>query len=325
MEHNQSLTASFKQLKIDASLPETANPNVHGASGKVLDLEGVTEQLLGEPSPRLPRGVTECVAALDEVMDGHGRMGWGKFPPPSRGSSPSGLFPRAGTIGGMSSINRERIRELIQERGTTARAVSREIGGGDTLLRDILSGKSRNARGDTLPRIAAHFGVPLEDLLIEDKDAPAPRHAITALPLLGKVQAGAWLEIDDLTQSEPEMLSAALDRRYPQARQWLREVEGDSMNARNIFPGDIAHIVELVGSGVNLNTGMIVEVTRYRAGGALREITLKEVEVADDGRMTLWPRSSNPKWQEPIRLIEEGDGEATVQVTGLLLAKITRF
>jgi len=97
------------------------------------------------------------------------------------------------------------------------------------------------------------------------------------------------------------------------------------MNARNIFPGDIAHIVELVGSGVNLNTGMIVEVTRYRAGGALREITLKEVEVADDGRMTLWPRSSNPKWQEPIRLIEEGDGEATVQVTGLLLAKITRF
>ena len=228
----------------------------------------------------------------------------------------------------MSSINRERLRELIKERNTTARAVSRELGGNDTLLRDILSGKSRNARGDTLPKIAAYFGVDLSDLLIEDGDAPRARSStpsMTALPLLGKVQAGAWLEMDDTSQVEPQMLSAALDRRYPQARQWLREVDGDSMNARNIFPGDLAHIVEIIGSGVNLNSGMIVEVTRHRAGGSLREITLKEVDVADSGQITLWPRSTNPKWQDPVRLTENGDQDVQVEITGLLLAKITRF
>lgn len=228
----------------------------------------------------------------------------------------------------MSSINRERLRELIKEHKTTARAVSRELGGNDTLLRDILSGKSRNARGDTLPKIAAFFGVDVSELLIDDSDAPRPRSStpsMTALPLLGKVQAGAWLELDDTSQEEPQMLSAALDRRYPQARQWLREVEGDSMNARNIFPGDLAHIVEIVGSGVNLNSGMIVEVTRYRAGGSLREITLKEVDVADSGQITLWPRSSNPKWQDPVKLTDDSDQDVQVEITGLLLAKITRF
>lgn len=141
--------------------------------------------------------------------------------------------------------------------------------------------------------------------------------------MIGPVQAGAWLALDDSDQDEPPMWPAAHDRRYPQARQWLREVQGDSMNARNIFPGDLAHVVELIGAGVNLNTGMIVEVTRTRAGG-LREITLKEVEVTDGG-LVLWPRSTNPRWKDPVRLDDGSTGEIEVEVTGLLLAKITRF
>jgi SOS-response transcriptional repressor LexA len=146
---------------------------------------------------------------------------------------------------------------------------------------------------------------------------------ITGLPVLGSIQAGAWLAIDDSNQDEPEIRPAARDRRYPHADQWLREVQGDSMNARNIFPGDFVHIVDLTGAGVNLNTGMIVEVVRTRAGG-LREITLKEVEVTADG-LVLWPRSTNPRWSEPVRLDHEDGGDIEVQVTGLLLAKITLF
>lgn len=121
------------------------------------------------------------------------------------------------------------------------------------------------------------------------------------------------------------MWPAAYDRRYPQARQWLREVRGDSMNARNIFPGDLAHLVEIVGSGVNLNSGMIVEVTRTRDGGGLQEITLKEVEIEDSGNVVLWPRSTNPRWKDPVRLDDVEGSDLEVMITGLLLAKITRF
>ena len=144
----------------------------------------------------------------------------------------------------MVSIDRDRLRALIQERGTTARAVSRALGSNDTLLRDILSGKSKNARGDTMAKIADHLGVPVSEFFngidLPDDEGQAPQLAV--LPMVGPVQAGAWLALDDSSQDEPQMLSAALDRRYPSAKQWLREVRGDSMNARNIFPGDLVHM-----------------------------------------------------------------------------------
>lgn len=205
------------------------------------------------------------------------------------------------------------------------RAVSRAVSDNDTLVRDILSGKSRNPRSDTMAKIADHLGVPVSELVPSgDTGSPEILERFAELPLLGPVQAGAWLVIDDMSQEEPQTYPAAYDRRYPQARQWLREVQGDSMNARNIFAGNLAHIVELVGSGVNLNTGMVVEVTRSRDGGALREITLKEVEVTDSGAMLLWPRSTNPRWKDPIRL-DDVAGDIEVEITGLLLATITRF
>lgn len=227
---------------------------------------------------------------------------------------------------GMISIDRDRLRALITERGTTPRAVSRAIGSNDTLVRDILSGKSKNARGDTMAKIADHLGVPVQEFFIgvELPDNHAPSATFAELPLIGPVQAGAWLALDDTSQEEPQMMSAALDRRYPHAPQWLREVRGDSMNARNIYPGDIVHLVDLISSGVNLNTGMIVEVTRTRDGGALREITLKEVEVSEVG-LVLWPRSINPRWKDPVRLDDGEHGDTEVEITGLLIAKITRF
>ncbi|MDY6922781.1 MAG: helix-turn-helix domain-containing protein [Pseudomonadota bacterium] len=225
----------------------------------------------------------------------------------------------------MSTIDRERLRQVIKDRGMSPRAVSRAVSDNDTLVRDILSGKSRNPRSDTMAKIADHLGVPVSELVPSgDTGSPEILERFAELPLLGPVQAGAWLVIDDMSQEEPQTYPAAYDRRYPQARQWLREVQGDSMNARNIFAGNLAHIVELVGSGVNLNTGMVVEVTRSRDGGALREITLKEVEVTDSGAMLLWPRSTNPRWKDPIRL-DDVAGDIEVEITGLLLATITRF
>lgn len=173
----------------------------------------------------------------------------------------------------------------------------------------------------TLQKIANAAGVAAPAALAT---MAALRPETTELPLIGPVQAGAWLLVDDSAQDEPTFLTAALDRRYPHARQWLREVRGDSMNARQIFPGDLAHIVDLGEAGINLNSGMIVEVTRYRDGGSLREITLKEVEVGDGG-LTLWPRSTNPRWAEAVKLDEGAAGDLDVQITGLLLAAIRRF
>jgi len=225
----------------------------------------------------------------------------------------------------MISINRDRIRELIAEQKTSARAVSREVGNNDTLIRDILSGKSRNARGDTMAKIADYFRVPVRELMLNTQESELSETPLSELPLLEPIQAGAFREVDDSAQDEPKSETVALDRRFGHAAQWLRPVEGDSMNGRHINPGDLAHIVEFISSGIALTTGRIVEVTRSRAGGALREITLKEVEIIEDGSVLLWPRSTNPRWKDPIRLDDDSGGDVTVEITGVLLAKITRF
>lgn len=173
----------------------------------------------------------------------------------------------------------------------------------------------------TLRKIAEAAGLDLPDALaIGPALTPVPGQ----LPLFGPVQAGAFLLVDDSDQDDPPTVPVLLDPRYPHAPQWLREVRGDSMNARGVFPGDLAHIVDFAAAGINLNTGMVVEVTRTRDGGGLREITLKEVELTPEG-VVLWPRSTNPRWKDPVRLDDDTGSDIEVQITGLLLAKITRF
>lgn len=312
-------------MQVSGGASESAHSDITHTSFELIQPEGVAEQSLGKPDARYASDGAISITAADELGNRHAARNRGNFPPSSRATSPLGEITPYGTIGAMISIDRDRLRQLIQERGTTARAVSRAVGSNDTLVRDILSGKSKNARGDTMAKIAEHLGVAVGDLMtgVEGPDDTA-QEQLSELPMIGPVQAGAWLALDDSIQDEPTMMAVAVDRRYPQTKQWLREVRGDSMNARNIYPGDLAHIVEIIGSGVNLNSGMIVEVTRSRDGGGLREITLKEVEVRDDG-LVLWPRSLNPRWNEPVRLDDDSGSDVQVEITGLLIAKITRF
>lgn len=213
--------------------------------------------------------------------------------------------------------------EALKASGLKPHALAKKAGVAPTTITRPLNDPSFpfTPKAATLRKIAVAAGVTVPEALAA---MSVVRPETTELPLIGPVQAGAWLLVDESSQEEPTYLTAALDRRYPHAPQWLREVRGDSMNARQIFPGDLAHIVDLAGAGINLNTGMIVEVTRYRDGSSLREITLKEVEVTDDG-LVLWPRSTNPRWKDPVQMTDGQSGDIEVQITGLLLAAIRRF
>lgn len=173
----------------------------------------------------------------------------------------------------------------------------------------------------TLRKIAEAAGLDLPQGLSVAPSGPA---SVENLPMIGPIQAGKWAEIDESVQDEPVFFSVVADRRYPHARQWLREVKGDSMNARGVMPGQLAHIVDILDAGINLNTGMIVEVTRSRDDGALREITLKEVEISAQG-IRLWPRSTNPRWTDPVILDDGRSGDIEVRITGLLLQAVQRF
>lgn len=218
----------------------------------------------------------------------------------------------------------DRLRQKRQDRGLSAEDLATRVGRSVSAIRNQENG-TNGIPAPLAKKYAAALGTTAGWILYGDDtpDAVLPP-TMHELPIIGPIQAGAWLALDESAQDDPVFFNAVADRRYPHARQWLREVRGDSMNARGINPGDLAHIVELTGAGVNLNTGMVVEVTRSRDGGSLREITLKEVEITDGG-VVLWPRSTNPRWKDPITLGHEAPGDLEVQITGLLLQAIKRF
>lgn len=237
---------------------------------------------------------------------------------------PAGDFPvHSCNVSDLSDVARQFLAQAVKASGMAPYALARKAGVAPTTITRPLNDDSFKftPKLATLLKISEASGVPLPADVF---DGPAIPVRVGELPVIGPVQAGAWLEVDDTGQDEPPTMAVALDPRYPHARQWLREVKGDSMNARGIQPGDFAHLVDFGGAGVELRSGQVVEVTRIRAGGALREVTLKEVEITPDA-ILLWPRSSNPKWTEPVRL-DNGDGEdVEVQVTGLLIQAIKRF
>lgn len=217
------------------------------------------------------------------------------------------------------------MREALNKTGLAPYALAKKAGVSPTTITRPLNDPefSFTPKPATLMKIAQAAGMDLPgSLRVPTRSGPVQAGQ---LPLIGPVQAGAWLALDETAQDEPQMIDATMDRRYPHAKQWLRTVNGDSMNLRNIFDGDLAHIVDWTDAGVQLTTGMIVEVSRYRAGGGLREVTLKEAEVRP-GATILWPRSTNPRFQDPIRLNDgDEDSDIEVRITGLLLNAIRRF
>ena len=228
----------------------------------------------------------------------------------------------------MATLDRDRLRALISERKLSPRALSRLVGENPYLVRDILSGKSRNPRSDTLSAIASGLDVPLSSILKDDAgDYSAPFWvAPTFLPVRHRVCAGAWVEMDDAAQVFPASAQpVAPDSRYAQWPQWLEEVQGDSIDLL-IKPGSFAHVVDAIEMGYAARAGDLVVVERRRDGGALRERTIKQVAIARH-RVELWPRSANPQWATPL-IISSGakpDDGMEVEIVGLVVGAYSSF
>lgn len=149
-------------------------------------------------------------------------------------------------------------------------------------------------------KYARKFKVSLEWLLTGRGDIPAGstvlpyESELEGLPLLGNIQAGAWVEAVEAPEGAGvEMVQVVRDPRFPHARQYALKVVGDSMDLD--YPdGSVVTCVSFADSGLALTEGMIVHVERHQAGGQLVETTLKQVQRRN-GKIHLVPRSSNPR------------------------------
>lgn len=198
---------------------------------------------------------------------------------------------------------------------------------------------------DTQRRLTAALGADINELMVVLHDRsgrpasswtpvvvtptfdPGRRSEPGHLAIRDRVQAGAWLMADDdHSQVEPATYPAVKDPRFSYADQWMSEVVGDSVNALNIFDSDLVHCVDIASTGYSPRTGDVVEVERLRFDGSERELTIKQVEVTPTG-ILLWPRSTNPRWRDPLEMTEGLNQTEGVQVRlrGLVLASVRRI
>lgn len=195
---------------------------------------------------------------------------------------------------------------------------------------------------DRAELMAPHLGVSAEDLMLNrlpweaKTSAPPDGDSVRrGLPLgsaivVATVEAGAWREVDEFDQSDPEWVAVPPDDKYPDATQDVYNVAGDSMNALQphpITPGSrvVAVRYDEIAARAPLRDGLVVVVQRSRNGGQERELTVKQVAWFDD-RIEFQPRSTNPK-HKPIVVEHDNweDNGVEVAIVGLVRDIIHRL
>lgn len=140
------------------------------------------------------------------------------------------------------------------------------------------------------------------------------------IPVVGIVEAGLWREapVRELHDIEEWLSIDVQGYERAQLRAW--KLSGPSMNL--IYPPG-RFVVTAHPAEAGLRVGDYVIVERRKAD--LVEVTLKEFVVDDEGRVALWPRSSDPEFQTPIYL-KGGDNQDQTGpvIVGVVVADYSR-
>lgn len=196
------------------------------------------------------------------------------------------------------------IAERLNELGLSMKEASIRSGLGETWVRDALKrDKEPIHKNITKLKVVLGIGDSSNEL----------RNSVQNLPVIGRAQAGAFLDVSVLSQDHDyETIPVAKSGRFPHAEQYALEVIGDSMN-KLFDQGSFVTCVDWAGTGMSLRPGMCLHVERYQ--GSLVEVTLKCFDLVD-GKPMLCPRSSNPSHKPiPLAAIEEGE----IHVRGLVI------
>lgn len=214
-------------------------------------------------------------------------------------------------------VTKEEAERLIQEwvdkgllkKGKTSVELAERLGVDQPRITEMRKGR-RRVQAAELPVIADYIEEPIPPQLSEVRD---PWQHI---PVVGAVQAGYWAEPNEEQLGEPEILHVQLPEMLRSVPVQGLRVEGDSMN--KIYPAGTrlicASLYDLHEEDPIAGKRYIVR--RTRADGAV-ETTVKEVEQDATGKWWLWPRSTDPRHQEPVPFdAKEGD---SIEVTARVL------
>lgn len=214
----------------------------------------------------------------------------------------------------MSRIGK-RVRELRDSLKVNQAAFGRLVGVDQATVSRWESDTQR-PEGDALLNLAKLAKKSVEEFLGTAELRPAK---IEDVSVIGKVQAGEWVEAWETPLDDQFEVGVVQNPKYRGFRRFGMEVCGPSMNL--IYPeGSIVICVRFSDLAREPVTGERVLVERQRHDG-LVEITVKEY-VVDPAtkKVWLWPRSDRPEFAQPIPLPEpeNGNGIEDVRIIALV-------
>lgn len=197
------------------------------------------------------------------------------------------------------------VKRGLAKPGKTKSGLALAIGKNNSAVTKILSG-DRAIKVEELPLIAGYLdeaapSMPGVDIRPRPEIVEAAEGRLVPVTVVGPVQAGAFIPIDEFDQSEPEIFYEPADPDFPRARRTAFDVIGDSMNRLEptpILPGSRVIGVNYDDIGIPLRDRMVVVVQQERDAGHLREWSVKQIELQDE-EIIFHPRSSNPR-HKPI-------------------------
>jgi len=187
---------------------------------------------------------------------------------------------------------REALRAFMARRNLTVNAWATLARINEATIRNFLAGRHASLNDSTYRKLAEAAQATVGELLGESVP-------LDFIHVVGAVQAGVWREALEWPEADWYPAPVATDRRFSRFPQFGLEVRGPSMN--ELYPdGSVVVCVKLIDIGRDPKPFDRVIVQR-RAGDGY-EATVKELRIDADNNAWLWPRSTDPNFQQPWRV-----------------------
>lgn len=175
---------------------------------------------------------------------------------------------------------------------------------------------SRGIRNDALERYARKFKVDMSYLLTGMDSSPILKKKADGVSVDGDVQAGVFQEAHAIEPYNRKRVPFSTHPDYSDYEQSAVRVRGASMN--EMWPEGTYLLVvwiEFCFDDIMPEHEDFVVVKRYNSDGQV-EMTVKQYMINRE-RGELWPRSNDPRFQNPIKLTDSTPVDS-VQICGLI-------
>ncbi len=208
------------------------------------------------------------------------------------------------------------VSSLVEQTGLSLTELAREAGVAASTLTRFMANTGPDSDGSVKHTLSARTQMKLVEAaarITKGKASlgtafPSSLSPFDTIQVRGAVQAGVWRESIEWPHTDWQNLTVPRDGRFAYAERFGLVVRGESMN--RLYPdGTIVIVVRFADLGRAPRPGERVVVLRRSTTGEY-EATLKDYELDAKGRHVLWPRSTEPEFQEPIILTDApiGDG-----------------